>query len=115
MMRVSGVEPVRTLTEVAADAVTGTSETTRKIATSRNRDFWAKLSLQSQGARGFDAQRLGLRRRPHQKYPIWNSRSGGPGWDRTNDQPIMSRPGHNAVVARSARDVGLTRVVCSLW
>src|SRR5258708_18093863 len=51
MMRVSGVEPVRTLTDVAAEAVTGTSETTRKIATSRNRDFWAKLSLQSQGAR----------------------------------------------------------------
>jgi hypothetical protein len=51
MMRVSGVEPVRTLTEVAAEAVTGTSETTRKIATIRNRDFWAKLSLQSQGAR----------------------------------------------------------------
>jgi hypothetical protein len=50
MIRVSGVEPVRTLTDAAADALTGMRATTTKIAT-RYRDFWAKLSLQSQDAR----------------------------------------------------------------
>jgi hypothetical protein len=51
MIWVSGVEPVRTLTDAAAEAVMGMSDEATNTATSRARDFWVKTSLQSQGAR----------------------------------------------------------------
>jgi hypothetical protein len=55
MMRESGVEPVRTLTDEAAEAVLGMSEATTNIATSRDRDFWVKVIPSRVSPRGFDA------------------------------------------------------------
>jgi hypothetical protein len=51
MIRESGVEPVRTLNGAAAAAVTGRNAAMTKVATSRERAFKVKVSLQRQGAR----------------------------------------------------------------
>jgi hypothetical protein len=57
MMRVSGVDPVRTLTGAAAVAVTGRSAAMTKVVTSRERALKVKVSLQIANARVFDARR----------------------------------------------------------
>jgi hypothetical protein len=51
MIRVSGVEPVRTLTGVAAEAVAGSSAATTKVATSKERDFRVKAVPPKERAR----------------------------------------------------------------
>src|ERR1700682_2317678 len=84
MIRVSGVEPVITLTDVSAETATGTSEATTKMLTSRERDFWTKPSLQSHSARVY---RGAAPDKPPDLLEV--PEIGGPGWDRTNDQPIM--------------------------
>jgi hypothetical protein len=51
MMRVSGVEPVSTLTDAAAEAVTGRREAITKVTTSKVRDFRVKAVPPRESAR----------------------------------------------------------------